>query len=135
MEIRKYVNVHLYATSMDLTVHVTLRYTMCMSTLTCKHTQVHVYALHSSNLQENKYNIVLSVTGATKLMKKLDSRYKKDCHRKGNNLQQKLRVSGSPSKLPRPGSPQWPLNLVAVAGCSTESSQDDTSCSSSDSDS
>ena len=131
MEIRKYVNVHLYVTSMHLTVHVTLRYTMCMSTLTCKHTQVHVYALHSSN----KYKIVLSVTGATKLMKKLDSRYKKDCHRKGNNLQQKLRVSGSPSKLPRPGSPQWPLNLVAVAGCPTESSQDDTSCSSSDSDS
>ena len=86
------------------------------------------------NLQENNGDNLLFVTGATKLMKKLDSRYKKGCHRKGNNLQQKLRVPGSPSKLPRPDSPEWALNPVAVAGRPAESSQDDTSCSSSDSD-
>ena len=79
--------------------------------------------------------LLSSVTGATKLMKKLDSRYKKDCHRKGNNLQQKQRVPGSPSKLPRQESPEWALKPVAVAERLPESSEDDTSATSSDTDS
>lgn len=48
--------------------------------------------------------------GATKFMNKLDSRYKKDCLKRGNsNFQAKIRTPGSPSTSPRLSGPEWAL--------------------------
>ena len=47
-------------------------------------------------------------TAATKFIKKLDNRHKKDILKRGSsNLQAKNRVLGSPSQLPRVPGPEW----------------------------
>ena len=70
---------------------------------------------------------LFSVPGATKLIQKMDAQYKKDCHRKGNNLQQKQRVLGSPSKVSRQESPEWAVKSVEdVPESTTSSSSSDT---------
>ena len=47
-------------------------------------------------------------TAATKFIKKLENRHKKDALKWGSsNLQTKKRVLGSPSQLPRVPAPEW----------------------------
>ena len=59
---------------------------------------------------------LLHPAGLSKLIHKLDSRYKADCDRKGGRtFTLKKRVIGSPSKLPRATGPDWALTQVAEA--------------------
>ena len=63
------------------------------------------------------------LAGLSKLIHKLDSKYKADCDRKGSRtFTLKKRVIGSQSKLPRATGPDWALTQVAEADESLSSS-------------
>ena len=63
------------------------------------------------------------LAGLSKLIHKLDSRYKADCDRKGSRtFKPKKRVIGSPLKIPRATGLDWMLTQVAEADESISSS-------------